>query len=166
MKKLLLLLFIPIVCFGQESITKNGVVITAPNEFKKTSINSTELQQQFMTDDQKQQLLVSVLPPMPLEEITEERVVAVLLQDNFMEYEVFKPVKNITSIKDVYYSKAIFKSKTSPPIYAFRLGFKIDNKNNSNGHYNFIVVQTYNFSEEKGRLDAITTLESTVKNNQ
>ena len=94
MKKLLLLLFIPIVCFGQESITKNGVVITVPNEFKKTSINSTELQQQFMTDDQKQQLLVSVLPPMPLEEITEERVVAVLLQDNFMEYKVFKPVIN------------------------------------------------------------------------
>ena len=81
MKKLLLLLFIPVVCFGQESVNKNGVKITPPKEFKKTSINSTELQQQFMTDDQKQQLLVSVLPPMPFEEITEKRVLEVLIQE-------------------------------------------------------------------------------------
>ena len=165
MKKLLLLLFIPFVCFGQETVNKNGVKIIPPKAFKKTSINSTELQQQFMTDDQKQQLLVSVLPPMPFEEITDKRVVEVLLQDNYMEYEVFKPVKNITSIEDVYYSKAIFNSKNSPTIYAFRLGFKIKNKVNSNGYYNFIVIQTYNFSEEKGRLDGVATLENTVKSN-
>ena len=165
MKKLLLLLFIPVVCFSQESIYKNGVKITPPKEFKKTSINSTELQQQFMTDDQKQQLLVSVLPPIPLEEITKERMVAVLLQDNFLEYEVFKPTKTVNSIKDVYYTKAIFKSENSPDIYALRLGFKIKNKNDSEGYFNFIVVQTYNFSQKKGMSDALQTLENIIKIN-
>ena len=163
MKKLLLILFIPVVCFGQESVNKNGVKITPPKEFKKTSVNSTELQQQFMTDDQKQQLLVSVLPPMPFEEITEKRVLEVLIQDNYMDYLVFEPAQKFTSVNDVYFSKATFKSEDSPDIYALRLGFKI--KNNREGYFNFIVIQTYNFSQKKGMSDAVQTLENIININ-
>jgi hypothetical protein len=165
MKKLLILLFLPLFSFSQESVFKNGVQITVPIEYKKTTINSNEIQQQFMTDDQKQQLLVSVLPPMPYEEITKQRVIEVLVQDNMTKYEVFQPVKKLTSVEDVYYAKATYNVENTPTIYALRVGFSIRNKADVNGYHNFIVVTTYNFSEEKGTLDAINTLENIVDKN-
>ena len=165
MKKLLILLLLPLFSFSQESVFKNGVQITVPIEFKKTTINSNEIQQQFMTDDQKQQLLVSVLPPMPYEEITEQRVIEVLVQDNTMKYEVFQPQNKLTSVDNIYFSKATYNVENTPTIYALRVGFSIRNKADVNGYHNFIVLTTYNFSEEKGRFDAINTLENIVREN-
>jgi len=165
MKKLILLLFIPLLSFSQESVFKNGVQITVPIEYKKTTINSNDIQQQFMTEDKKQQLLVSVLPPMPYEEITKQRVIEVLVQDNMTKYEVFQPVKKLTSVEDVYYAKATYNVENTPTIYALRVGFSVSNKTDVNGYHNFIVVTTYNFSEEKGTLDAINTLENIVDKN-
>ena len=151
--------------FSQESVFKNGVQITVPIEYKKTKINSNEIQQQFMTDDQKQQLLVSVLPPMPKEEITKQRVIEVLVQDRITKYEVFQPIKKLTSAENVYFAKATYNVENSPTIYALRVGFSLSNKTDVNDYHNFIVVTTLNFSKEKGTLDAINTLENIVDKN-